>query len=186
MNLINEQKPETKSGPEVAIGTIPYGNKIFLDRMWMVIKPYIEELAKSAKEDPYNVYLNLLSKPEVQLYVAYSTDDEKDIENMRQDENAFIEVLIKKLNQVDPSKDFLGFMIIRFDPNASVHIWQAAIAPQYRASGLFKKALVFLEEKVKSFGVKKLTFSGSANIWGAAVKEIGFEELNTVYSKELR
>lgn len=151
-NVLGMVPPAPAKSP-VIIGLIPCWNRFFLDPMWTVVCPGVEELSKQyANEfdpfEPYWVWQQIYSG-QFQLYVGYT-----DKAGTATPEK-FQEMFVEKIRT--PDKDFIGFFILDVFRKKAVHVFAAYIMPEFRDKGVFEIAYDYIESQVKAIGAKELT-----------------------------
>jgi len=159
--------PEQKKYP-IIIGLIPCWNRFFLDPVWTVIRPGVQELAQIALDefDALWVWQQIFSG-QFQLYMAY-TDKTGTATPER-----YQEMIVEKLRK--PSEDFVGFFILDVFRKRSVHVFAAYIMPEYRDKTLWEIGYDYIESQVKALGAKELTVTMPKSTL-ESMKKRGFEE----------
>ena len=163
-------KPESK----LVVGMIPCFNLFFLDKVWPIIGPGLEELANRSLGEftPWSIR-NKIYLGSLHLYMAYIDQEGTATEDK------FQEIFAERLRT--PEVGFVWFGITELR-ETSFHIYAAYIAPEYRGFDVVKSAMKYAESVARKAKAPALTLASEKD---TAFKSLGFVETTTNYRKNL-
>ena len=176
--------PQVKTEKKLIVGFIPMKSEMFLEMAWSFIKPYVIEVAKNSlnEYDESRVYLEVLEGHST-LFMFY-LDDTPNL-TLKNVQEIFI---TKHLGTVTPEKDFVGFVVVRYDINGrSMHTWQAYVKDEYRNNKqIAETAIKFLEGHALDIGLSYSTFAASRLGMAGIARSLGYSETFTIYRKQIK
>lgn len=183
IETIKEIKEE-ETEPKLILGQVPCLNTQLIGAVWELIKDQVKIFAEeSCGEYTQNDVWQSIYFGKSFVYFSYITKDEKDIEYANRGSEFANTLALRYLTQ-KKEEDFCGFMIARLDPE-SVHIWNAYVTPKFQNTNIFEIGYKAVEKTLQDIGTPAITFSSTKRAWGKKIKEIGFDEVYTIFRKEL-
>jgi len=168
---IVEKKPDAV----MVIGLIPNLNLQFLNHVWPVIRPCLEEIEQRVGEwTVYDVYLRIYGGS-LNLYMAYAD------ESGQARPEKFQEIFVNRLN--DPGKGFTALMLVEMGPKA-FHIFAGYVMPEYRTSQVARLGFEFIEKEARKVKAPALT-TCEIDDRDLVMRRLGFSKLYTTFRKTL-
>lgn len=169
---------QPQAQPQFIMGLIPCLNRAFLDAVWQVIRPGVEELAQrsNGEFEAYRVWKEVYGGS-MHLYMAYADRTGQSVDPKR-----FQEIFVQKLNT--PHQDFAGFSIVQF-LDTSAHVFAVYIMPEFRQSNLWPLGMKFIEDQIKSIGAPYISVSTGSEHRESMVR-YGYMENHVTFRKKLK
>lgn len=165
--------------PDFVIGIIPCQNRFFLDRVWPVISPAVDDLASASLEEwtAFRVWREIFAGT-MHLYMAYVNNQTLITPEKFQEE------FFGKLK--DPAREFAGFMLlqIHLGNETAAHIFAVHIQPEYRQSNLLVNGMKFIEREIRNMKAKYISLSTRGE-YSEAMRRFGFQETTVNFRKKL-
>lgn len=164
--------------PKVAMGIVPCLNDLYVSAAWKVIKPIEEQFVKDSMEE-YSL-MEVWTKifyGQAFLYMGYLDPTGKITEDQNQP------FILGKL-ATNPLDNFVGFILLRFDPNA-IFVWQVYIDQKFQNTNLIPGGLEWLKKLAKEKGAPYLSFSSYRKQWEKVAPRLGFSETYSVFRCKL-
>jgi hypothetical protein len=173
-----EAKEEIKTiVPKIVMGHVDCSFPKFRELAWDIIRPQVEMLAEKSLGEygAYHVH-EAIKYGKADLFMGYIDKSGKSTLETWQD--YFVEFIQKG------TENYFGYVITRYDQD-SVHIWQAYVKDEYQHTNAMVEGFGFIENAMKKYSVKYLTFSSPRAGWGKMCEKLGFTELYTIYRKKI-
>jgi len=161
--------------PQIVVGLIPCQNRYYLDLVWPIIRPGVQELANMSLGEisDFKIWSEIYGGS-LQLYLIYTNSIPI---KAGVNQEAFIEKL------KTPDKDFVGFYVIQL-LQTSVHVYLAWVQPEYRQSQMISRAGEFVEEQAKNMGAPYLSVATHPMFSDALIKR-GYTPTTHNFRKKL-
>ncbi len=175
---VMEMAPEQKvvREPKLIIGLVPCFNRLFLDTVWPVIRPSVEELASMCQGEWkfHKIWTDTFGGA-MHLYMAYM-----DRTGMATNEK-FQEYFVNKLSK--PTEDYVGWFAVQLFQDTA-HVFAAYVHPNYRNTNVWNLGYDFVEAEVKRIGLPYISAAMPRNRV-ALMEKKGFTEVMTYLRKKL-